>query len=131
MIQQLHKNVGVYGIKGIFSNQFWAMASTAIQIPAEDVILKSYYSLIIANLADVANKPKIIPTFMGTVEAVARKNSIPEDAIKAALQMMLEEDYVYQRLERVVFNRSVKIVAPDWKKLVNVNENLSHVRISI
>ncbi len=118
LVQQLKKNVVVYGVKDTFSNQLRAVASRAVQIPAEDAILKNYFSMIISNLAYVADKPKIVPTFMGTVEAVAKKNNVPEDGVKAALAKMVDEGYIYQRMERISFNKQVKIVVPDWDKLI-------------
>ena len=42
-------------------------------------------------------KINIIPTFNGTVSAVARHNEVPEELIHAALQEMLDKGLIYQR----------------------------------
>ncbi len=116
--QQLRKKVVVYGVKDTFSNQLRAVASETVQLPAEDTVIKNYYPMIISNLAYVADKPNIVPTFMGTVEAVARKNGVPEDGVKAALCQMIDGGLIYQRPQRVAFNKNVKIVVPNWEKLI-------------
>lgn len=118
MTQQLKKNVVIYGIKNSFSNQLKTVATKSIQIPEEDEVLRGYFTMIISNLAYVANNPKIIPTFRGTAEAVARKNNVSEDGVKVVLRQMIEDGYLYQRLHRVAFNQNVKIIVPNWEKLI-------------
>lgn len=51
------------------------------------------------------------------VSAVARHNEVPEELIHAALQEMLDKGLIYQRLQRVAFNKEVKVVAANWEEL--------------
>lgn len=107
----------VYGVRGAFSKHLRAVASEAIEIPASDELMNSYYRLIVQNMEYVSSKSHIIPTFLGTAEAVSRNHEIPVEMIKAALASMLEMGYLYRKEYRVDFNRYVKIIAADWEAL--------------
>lgn len=120
LVQRLGKQVIVYGVKDAFSNQLKAVASECLECPATDDVLKSYYKMIVENLAYVTERQSIIPTFLGTVAAVAKRNDVPENLVHAALQEMMDRGLVYQTEQKVSFNRKVKVVAANWPALEKV-----------
>ena len=73
--------------------------------------------MIVQNMAYVAGKPSIIPTFNGTVSAVARRYEVREEPIRKTLRTMLDQELLCQKDFRVAFNRKVKIIAPNWEAL--------------
>lgn len=117
MIQKLNKKVVIYGVRDSVSKQLRAVASECYMLPTDAETLRGYYEMIVSNLAYVSEKSNIIPTFNGTVSAVARHNEVPEELIHAALQEMLDKGLIYQRLQRVAFNKEVKVVAANWEEL--------------
>ncbi len=117
LTQRMKKTVVIYGVKNSLSNQLKMVASSSYELPADGNTLKEYYPMIVANLAYVSEKMDIIPTFNGTVAAVARRNQAPEELVRAALQEMIDKGYVYQRMQRVDFNRSVRVTAANWEML--------------
>ena len=42
---------------------------------------------------------------------------MPEELIHAALQEMLDKGLIYQRLQRVAFNKEVKVAEANWEEL--------------
>ena len=54
--------------------------------------------MIVDNLAYVSTKSNIIPSFNGTVAAVARHNGVEEPEVAAALQEMLDKGWWYERI---------------------------------
>lgn len=117
LIQKLNKKVVIYGVRDSVSKQLRAVASECYMLPTDAETLRGYYEMIVSNLAYVSEKSNIIPTFNGTVSAVARHNEVPEELIHAALQEMLDKGLIYQRLQRVAFNKEVKVVAANWEEL--------------
>lgn len=117
LIQKLNKKVIIYGVRDSVSKQLRTVASECYMLPTDAETLRGYYEMIVSNLAYVSEKSNIIPTFNGTVSAVARHNEVPEELIHAALQEMLDKGLIYQRLQRVAFNKEVKVVAANWEEL--------------
>lgn len=118
LVQKRRKKVIVYGIEDSFSSKFAAVATDTVMISTERDLYKKYRRLIIEDMAYVSQKDSIIPTFNGTIDAVARKNEVPADEIRSVLTDMMEKGYLYQRYRRVEFNKQVKIVAANWEKLI-------------
>lgn len=119
--QTLRKTVVVYGIKGSFSRQLQLAATKVVTLPAEDVLQKSYSNMIIENFARIANNPNVVPTFRTVVSAVSQKNNVPEDSIRDALQKLIEDGYVCQKVQPMRSRqgmRNVKIVVPVWDKMI-------------
>lgn len=117
LIQKLKKNVVVYGVKDAFSNSLKTVASEYHELPTDNETLKGYYGIIVQNFDYVSKRDKIIPTFNGTVAAVARRNNVPEELICATLEDMLKKEFLYTKMQRVAFNRSVKVLAANWEAL--------------
>ncbi len=74
--------------------------------------------MIISNLNYVQDKPTIIPTFLGTVDAVSNFNDVPKEDVKLALSRMMEKGYIYQKEFNVTFTKRVRSVAVNWDKLI-------------
>ena len=87
------------------SKQLRTVASECYMLPTDAETLRGYYEMIVSNLAYVS------------VSAVARHNEVSEELIHAALQEMLDKGLIYQRLQRVAFNKEVKVVAANWEEL--------------
>ena len=117
LTQQLKKEVIVYGIQDSVSSHLQKVASKSYTLPATEDGLRPYYEMIVENMASVAEKVRIIPTFKGTVSAIVNKYQAPEQLVHAALHEMMQKGYIYQKMQRVDFNRSVKVLAADWEKL--------------
>lgn len=117
LAQRLGKEVVIYGVKDSFSKQLKDVATQCYELPKQEELLNTYYHMIVENMSYVSSRPEIIPTFLGTVQAVCRKNNAPEDLVRAALQQMLDTGLLLKKERRVDFNRKVRIVAPDWAAL--------------
>ncbi len=115
--QRLKKRVIVYGVSGCVSKQLKTVAADCVELPSSQHTTLEYRRMIVRNLDYVSSHPKIIPSFNGTVDAVARWNNVPPELIRAALREMLEEGLVVQKEHRVAFNRFVKVIAADWDAL--------------
>lgn len=117
LVQRLKKKVIVYGVEGATSNHLKSVATTCIELPEDDVRDLPIQQMIIQNMSYTSRHSEIIPTFMGTVQAVSRRNEVPEHRVKIVLQEMLDSGLVYRKDYRVDFNRKVKVIAADWEKL--------------
>ena len=118
LTQTLRKKVAIYGIKESFSAQLQEVASVVKLLPYEDSSFRRYAQLIVEDLAITSKNDKIIPTFNSTVSAVMRKHQdISEEYVRRTLQKMLDDGLVVQRMQRVDFNRKVKILRAEWAKL--------------
>lgn len=118
LIQKCGKKVIVYGVKDAFSNQLKQIASNWFELPASEDILKGLYPLIVNNMAYVAGKNRIVPTFNATARALSKQNDVSEQLIKAALVEMINKGLLYTQKYRVEFNRSVNVLAANWEALV-------------
>ena len=114
------KTIILYGVRGSISKDLQAIATKTFELPVLREHTQDIYPLIVNNIAAVANKPQIIPTFNGTINAVARMNDLDVDLVRISLLEMMDKNYIYQKDYRVDFNRKVKIVAANWELLAKV-----------
>ncbi len=119
LVQKKQKEVVVYGVRDSFSNQLKLAATRTEFVPKEEEEMHTYYKMVIQNMSYVSNHPDIIPTFIGTADAVSNQYSIPRDAIIKAMNQMMEKGYLYQRPRRISVHKSVKIVAVNWEMVVH------------
>jgi len=118
LTQTLQKKVVIYGMKETISAQLQEVASAVIVLPDEESDFRRYACLIVEDLAYTSKSSKIIPTFTSTVQAVMRNHpEVSEEYVRRTLQKMLDEGLVVQRMQRVDFNRKVKILRAEWDKL--------------
>lgn len=81
-----------------FSKRLQGVASDIRLLPDEEELSNSYMRMIVRNLAHVEAKANIIPTFWGTIEAVSKRNNVPDDRVKATLLRMMANGYVFQKI---------------------------------
>lgn len=118
LIQKKHTEVVVYGVKESISNQLQSVATSVVEMPATSDVIAGCYRLIIENMNYVSQRPNIIPTFNGTVEAIAAKHKLSQEHLRVAMREMMDQGYLYQKLYRVAFNKQVKIIAANWELLI-------------
>ena len=114
--QKKKKHVIIYGVTDSISRQLRDAASEVRELPTDSELMNRNYSLIIKNMDYVYKNPRIIPTFMGTAEAVAKRNNINIEEIKCALSEMLDKGYLTKGFKRVGYS-SVKVLYAEWDKL--------------
>lgn len=118
LTQTLGKKVVIYGIRDSISMQLRAIASEIVELPDEENIFWQYAPFIVEDLAYASLRSSIIPTFNSTIQAVLRNHGeAPEELVRKTLQRMLDEGLVSQKMQRVEFNRQVKVLRPEWDKL--------------
>lgn len=116
LVKQKKKHVIIYGVKDSVSKQLQAGASEIRFLPTEKELNTAIYKMIVANMDYVQSRMRIIPTFLGTVDAVAKHNNMDREAVITALRLMLDMGYLYQEMSRVNF-RTVKVIKANWDKL--------------
>lgn len=112
------KKVISYGVNGAYSGMLRAAATETILLPNEDEIYIHYRDFIIDNLAYCVDTGKIISTFSGTVEAVAKKHHLEGYPVKQVLTRMIDEGYLYQRDHYYGINKKTRKLAADWERLI-------------
>lgn len=114
------KEVGIYGIRGGFSNQLKTTASWWVEYPNDAARLKPYFQAIFTsldNLEKADKKRKPLPTFIRTVESVSSANKLPRDDVRQAMQWLVDNGYILRRQEHS-FGKKIMTIAVDWHKVV-------------
>ena len=111
------KQVGVFGVKGAFSNQLKMSASWWMEVPTEDDLDKVYYDMILKNFKYLEkNNAKGIISFEKTVQTVAKHNRVKPENISKAMNSLIAKGYIVKKTEFKKGNRLVSLKA-DFKKL--------------
>lgn len=112
------KQVGVFGVKGAFSNQLKMSASWWVEIPTADDLNKIYCDMVIKNFKflESKGKSKCRITFEKTVQTVAKYNKVTPDHISKALNDLICGGYVVRRTEYIKGTKTVSLKA-DFGKL--------------
>lgn len=118
LIERKKKKVVLCGIRDSMSRQLQVVATDLMLYPKEEVKFREYAKMIISNMAYVSDKDTIIPTFWGTVEAVARRNNVPQDAVVDTLKKMLDEEYLIRKERKIKFQKTVMVLTANWEKLI-------------
>ncbi len=118
LTERKKKNVIVYGIKDTVSRQLQDVASEVRFLPTEEDLKVLTYRLVATNMAEVEEKPNIIPTFKTTVSAVTAKNGEDADKVRSAVEEMLDKGYLFKG-EKIIRGRHVKTVNADWDKMIS------------
>ena len=116
LIHKHNKKVIVYGVKNSFSSQLKQIASESVELP----ITEEIYPLIVENMAYVSTKWDIVPTFTATAKTISRRNNLPEEFVKLALNEMLDKGLLYSHKQRVKFNEFVPVLAANWENLESI-----------
>lgn len=111
------KEVGIYGIKSGFSRQLKQAASWCVELPCENDELLPYERLIMQSLYQLEQKSKrrIYPSFIKTIEAVEKSTGVSQNILKLALERLIEQEYIVQRIKRVSY-KQIKVLVPNWEK---------------
>ena len=112
------KRVILYKVKKSNCARLESNADEIVELPFSEEVKRGYYEMIVENLAYVVDRPNIIPTFMGIVNTVARRNNVPVEEVKAALIEMLEKGWCSQRTKYIEFGKAARVVTANWEKLV-------------
>lgn len=118
LITQLGKEVGVYAVRGGMSTQLKNTASWVELVPKNEDPQAKYHTMILTSLRQLQEnkQKKALPTFWGTVEAVARQNGCQRKEIAEAMRALMQMGCVSQRKEKAPDGKEVKILAVDWKQ---------------
>ncbi len=99
------------------SGQLRSVATAVIDLLVEEEREMNYYKLIALNMSYVEQYPKIVPTFMRTVENVARKNNLPKELVTDMLRRMIQKDYITKKTVKLS-NGDVRILEANWDKMI-------------
>lgn len=116
-LRQKKKDVVICGVRETMSSQLRSVATEVIDLPVEEEREMNYYKLIASNMSYVEQYPKIVPTFMRTVENVARKNNLPEELVTDMLRRMIQKDYITKKTVKLS-NGDVRILEANWDKMI-------------
>lgn len=114
------KEVGIYGIRGGFSNQLKTTASWWVEYPNDVERYKPYFQLIFDNLNDLEKsdrRRKALLTFIKTVETVSRKYNVSRESVRAAMQWLVDNGYLIRKTENS-FGKSIITITANWHRVV-------------
>ena len=74
--------------------------------------------MIVSNMAHVATKNDIIPTFWGTVQAVSRYYNVPQEPVTKTLKKMLDIGYLVRKERKIKFQKTVTALTANWEMLI-------------
>ena len=103
---ECRKEVGIYGITGE-------------EIPSDTAVYRSYYKMLVDNFSyltvhrefgEKATKDKI-------VERVCSKHKVGKKAISKALDLMLDDGYVYRASAVGENGKKIEVLKPNWELL--------------
>ena len=118
LTEKKKKKVVLCGIRDSMSRQLQTVASELLLYPKEEVQFREYAMMIVKNMAYVADKDTIIPTFWGTVDAVSRYNNVPQEAVVSTLKKMLDMEYIVRRERKIPYSKTVTVLTANWEKLI-------------
>ena len=111
LVTKCRKEVGIYAVRDALSSQLKNSASYHITVPTPEDLSLHIKRLIIKSIDSVySENPKPRPTFLATVEAVAKNNSLERDLVKKALDCLMEDGIIFQRRIKVGHNKTIKIL---------------------
>jgi len=120
LITKCGKTVGVYAVKDAVSTQLKNTASWVVELPEESKTESYYRDMILRNLNYLRKNSrgkKLRPTFLATVDAVAKYNNVDKKPVTEALRNLIGKRYIIQVEDKISATKSVKILSVDWKKL--------------
>ena len=118
LVQDLRKNVILYGVRGSVSNFLKDAASECREFPDEEAQMRIYWQLIVDYFDEMAERrPNALLTFLQVANDVAAKHNLPLQNVEAAFSEMVRNGWFIQK----------KHVFPDRHaiKIVNVNEKVN------
>lgn len=119
IINECHRNVGIYGISGATNAQLKASATWSVEIPSDTEVYKQYYRMVVENFnyltvhrefGEMSTKAKII-------ERTASKNGISKKALTGAVDRMISAGYIYQSTYTDGNGKKFQVLKPNWELL--------------
>lgn len=119
LVQDLEKNVVVYGIRGSVSQFLKDAASECWEFPDEEAQMRIYWQHIVDYFDEMAERrPNMLLTFGRVVNEVSSRQNIPLQSVEAAFSQMLQNGW-FTKKRHVFPNRdTIKVVVPEWDKLI-------------
>ncbi|MBE6608811.1 MAG: NYN domain-containing protein [Ruminococcaceae bacterium] len=112
LVTKCRKEVGIFAVRDALSSQLKNSASYSVTVPSNEELTLHIERLIIKSISTVyAENAKPRPTFLATVEAVAKNNSIGRDIVSSTLNSLIKDGIIYQKRIRVGYNKTIKILA--------------------
>lgn len=92
LVQDLEKNVVVYGIRGSVSQFLKDAASECWEFPDEEAQMRIYWQHIVDYFDEMAERrPNMLLTFGRVVNEVSSRQNIPLQSVEAAFSQMLQQ----------------------------------------
>ncbi len=116
-LKEKNKKVVIYGVKYGFSNQLKSEATSYVEMPRKSQEKNHYNDLILTSLARLRHKPRTMVTYWKTINSVADYNHVPNDKVKAALDNLLKQKYLYIEEEIGYSGQIISVLKADWSRL--------------
>lgn len=126
LVTKCRKEVGVFAVRDALSSQLKNCASYYETVPSREELSLHLQRLIIKALDDIYQKSqKPRPTFVATVDAVAKNTGLDKSMVNDAMNSLIESGCVFQRRIRVSKDRSIKILVVNHQlaKMQGITEN--------
>ena len=109
------KKVIIYGVVDATSQKLKKIADEFHLLPMEGAEKRAYYRMIMDDLDYVASQNRdVYATFKTTVQAVAEKNTVPEDKVTAALQELINIGVIRQEMVKIGFQKQIRVLRVNW-----------------
>lgn len=118
-LKERNKKVVIYGVKYGFSNQLKSEATSYVEMPRKSQEKNHYNELILTSLARLRHKPRTMVTYWKTVNSVADYNHVPNEKVKAALDNLLKQKYLYVEKEIGYSGQVISVIKADWNRLAS------------
>ena len=119
LVQDLRKNVILYGIRGSVSNFLKDAASECREFPDEEAQMRIYWQLIVDYFDEMAERrPNALLTFLRVANDVAAKHNLPMQNVEDAFSEMVRNGWFTQKMHSFPNHQSIRIVVPEWDKLI-------------
>lgn len=112
LVNKRHKEVEIFGVENAVSSALRNTATQTTTVPSEEEMVKGRRKRILQTLSKMyaaSESPR--PTFVKTVQAVAKEADCPEDLIASALESLIADGYVYQTKKYFSGGKFIKVLA--------------------
>lgn len=121
-LRELGKKVIIYAVKHALSNKLKSSANSYVEMPRQSQEHMYYIDMILTSMRHLKKKGKVA-TYRKTIENVASYNKVSKERVKATLDGMISQKYLYEE-DAQFRGRSHKILKADWKRIdANFNKN--------
>ena len=119
LVQDLRKNVILYGIRGSVSNFLKDAVSECREFPDGEAEMRLYWHYIVDYCDSIAeHRPNTLLTFKRVASDVAAEHDIPQQSVENAFSEMVSNGWFTQKMHSFPNRQSIRIVVPEWDKLI-------------